>query len=135
MKNGKGNSEKKDVLQWIKLSDYDIKTAKAMQEKGRYLYVLFCCQQAVEKRLKALVVKVTQTFPPKLHDLIRLADLTRIDLNAEQKIFLRKLANYYIETRYPEETEELSRKLTERLSARYFKETNEMIKCIDQLLN
>lgn len=135
MKNNSKNSEKRDISQWIKLSDYDIKTAKAMQEKGRYLYVLFCCQQAVEKRLKALVIKTTQTFPPKLHDLIRLADLTKIDLNAEQKIFLRKLTNYYIETRYPEETEELSRKLTERLSERYLKQTNEAIECIDQQLN
>ncbi|MFH0790421.1 MAG: hypothetical protein V2A64_02200 [Candidatus Omnitrophota bacterium] len=59
----------------------------------------------------------------------------KIDLNAEQKIFLRKLTNYYIETRYPEETEELSRRLTEKLSGQYLKQTNETIKCIDQQLN
>ena len=34
---------------WAAQSLYDIETAKAMLDTGRYLYVLFCCQQAVEK--------------------------------------------------------------------------------------
>jgi HEPN domain-containing protein len=39
---------------WVAQAQYDIETAKAMFDTGRYLYVLFCCQQAVEKMLKAL---------------------------------------------------------------------------------
>jgi len=95
---------------------------------------LFCCQQAIEKRLKALVVNATDEFPPKLHDLTRLADLAKIDLNAGQKLFLRKLNNYYIETRYPEEVRELSDKVTKDLSLRYLQDAKEVIKCIDRLL-
>jgi HEPN domain-containing protein len=34
---------------WAKRAQYDLDTADAMFETGRYLYVLFCCQQAVEK--------------------------------------------------------------------------------------
>jgi len=128
------SKKKKDILQWIKISDYDVETAQAMQKSGRYLYVLFCCQQAIEKRLKALVVNATDEFPPKLHDLTRLADLAKIDLNAGQKLFLRKLNNYYIETRYPEEVRELSEKVTKDLSLRYLKDATEVIKCIDRLL-
>lgn len=129
------SKKKKDILQWVHLSKYDIETAEAMQKAGRYLYVLFCCQQAVEKRLKALIVKTTEQFPPKLHDLTQLFNLTGINLDSEQKFFLRKLTNYYIETRYPEEMEELSRKVTKELSAQYLGQTKEVIKCIDQLLN
>ena len=128
------SKKKKDILQWIKISDYDVETAQAMQKSGRYLYVLFCCQQAIEKRLKALVVNATDEFPPKLHDLTRLADLAKIDLNAGQKLFLRKLNNYYIETRYPEEVRELSDKVTKDLSLRYLQDAKEVIKCIDRLL-
>lgn len=124
----------RDIAHWIKLSDYDVETAKAMHKAGRYLYVLFCCQQAVEKRLKALVVRTTDEFPPKLHDLIRLLDLTKINLEGSQRLFLRKLTNYYIETRYPEEMAELGRRVTSELSVRYLKETIRILECLDQLL-
>ena len=41
-----GNSKKKqDILEWLKLSDYDLGTARAMQRAGKYLYVLFCKQK------------------------------------------------------------------------------------------
>lgn len=130
-----GHSKKKqDILEWIKLSDYDLETARAMQKTGRYLYVLFCCQQAVEKRLKATVIDRTGEFPPKTHDLIRLMELAKISLAAKQQLFLRKLAAYYIETRYPEEEKELSKKVTRALAGVYLKNSVEVIKCIDQLL-
>ena len=46
---------------WAEQARYDLETAQAMMESGRYLYVLFCCQQAVEKMLKALIAN--QTHP------------------------------------------------------------------------
>lgn len=129
-----GSQKKKDVLQWVNLSDYDIETARAMQKTRRYLYVLFCCQQALEKRLKALVVKTTDSFPPKSHDLIQLLGLARLEMDPSQKLFLRKITGYYIETRYPQEMEELGKKVTKELSSHYLRETQEMIKWLDQRL-
>lgn len=128
------SNKKKDIMQWVEVSTYDIETAKAMQKAGRYLYVLFCCQQAIEKRLKALVVNTTENFPPKSHDLVMLAELAKAGLDPRQKLFLRKLNNYYIETRYPEETREISKKVTRTLSKLYLTETEEMIKCLDRQL-
>lgn len=49
---------------WLEQGTYDLETARAMLASGRYLYVLFCCQQAVEKTLKALIVHRTGEFPP-----------------------------------------------------------------------
>lgn len=130
-----GNSKKKqDISEWIKLSEYDLATARAMQKAGKYLYVLFCCQQAIEKRLKAVVINITGEFPPKTHDLVRLMELAKISLTAKQQIFLSKLTTYYIETRYPEEVKELSKKVTKILAGGYLKDSAEVVKCIDQLL-
>ena len=126
--------KKQDISEWIKLSNYDLETARAMQRAGRYLYVLFCCQQAVEKRLKAVVINITEEFPPKTHDLIRLIELAKIGLTAKQQIFLRKLTTYYIETRYPEEAKELGKRVTKILAGTYLKDSSEVIKCIDRLL-
>ena len=131
----KNNSKKRqDISEWIKLSEYDLETAQAMQRAGKYLYVLFCCQQAVEKRLKAVVINITEEFPPKTHDLIRLIELVKIGLTVKQQLFLRKLTAYYIQTRYPEEVKELSKKVTKILASVYLKDSEEVIKCIDQLL-
>jgi len=57
----------------------------------RYLYVLFTCQQSVEKMLKALIVKNTKSFPPKIHDLVKLLNLAEIDADKEEKEFLQNL--------------------------------------------
>jgi len=40
---------------WIKSSDYDIRTASALLKSRRYVYVIFMCHLSVEKALKALV--------------------------------------------------------------------------------
>jgi HEPN domain-containing protein len=53
-----------DAERWRELAAYDLGTADAMLAAGRYLYVLFCCQQAAEKHLKGLIVERCSTFPP-----------------------------------------------------------------------
>jgi len=123
-----------DVNHWIDISNYDYETAEAMLKSGRYLYVLFCCQQSVEKRLKAILLHKTSQMPPKTHDLAKLALLADLKLTDEQKLFLHRLSNYYIETRYPEEVKELVRQVDKSLSEKYFHETGEMIKCLDKFL-
>ena len=40
---------------WLELADYDLETARAMLQTGRYLYVGFMCHQVIEKALKAVV--------------------------------------------------------------------------------
>ena len=105
-----------------------------MQKSGRYLYVLFCCQQAIEKRLKGLVIKQTKEMPPRTHDLLRLVGIAKIELSGEQELFLRQLGNYYIETRYPEEMQELVSKATRKLAHTYLAKTKGFIKWLDQVL-
>jgi hypothetical protein len=60
---------------WIDLADYDIETAKAMLKSKRFLYVGLMCHQAIEKALKAIIVRDCQIdeIPPKIHDLSKLA--------------------------------------------------------------
>ena len=41
---------------WETSAEYDLLTAEAMQKAGRYLYVAFMCQQAIEKINKGLYV-------------------------------------------------------------------------------
>lgn len=112
---------------WTEQAHYDLKTAQAMMESGRYLYVLFCCQQSVEKMLKALIAKRTQEFPPRLHNLIRLADAAGIKLKEDMADFLRELSAYYIQTRYPEEIADLSLQIKKSIAQEILTKTEEVI--------
>jgi len=117
-----------DVKHWIDLSKYDVDTAKAMLESKRYLYVLFTCQQSVEKMLKALIVKNTKSFPPKIHDLVKLLNLAGIDADKEEKEFLAKLNYYYLETRYPRELSEISKQVAKQTAITFFNKTKKTLK-------
>jgi HEPN domain-containing protein len=79
---------------WAEQARYDLDTARAMFDAGRYLYVLFCCQQAVEKILKALVARRSNKLPPRVHHLVRLAELAALQVSDEQADLLRELSAY-----------------------------------------
>jgi HEPN domain-containing protein len=124
---------KQDVKYWVDLSKYDIDTAKAMLESGRYLYVLFTCQQSIEKMLKALIVKNTKSFPPKIHDLVKLINIAKIDIETEQKEFLAKLNYYYLETRYPRELSEISKQIKKDTAVNFYNNTKKILKWLKSI--
>jgi len=122
-----------DAQRWIESAAYDLATAEAMLASGRYLYVLFCCQQAIEKRLKALLTERTGEFPPRTHDLIKLAQATKAPLPEDQDLFLRELTKYYVGTRYPEEVSLLATEATRDTAARYLSRTKEFLEWLATL--
>ena len=57
-------TEQNKIDYWVDIADYDLKTAEAMLETGRFLYVGFMCHQAIEKMLKGYYVFVRNEQPP-----------------------------------------------------------------------
>lgn len=102
------------VTYWVELSDYDIETASAMLETGRYLYVGFMCHQTIEKMLKAYFTFVNSSTPPFSHNLTYLAQKSNLfeQFSEEHKSFLDELEPLNIETRYPTYKELLMKSLT-----------------------
>ena len=123
------------VEYWLNLANYDLGTAKFLQRGRKYLYVCFMCQQVVEKALKAAITKIN-IFPPKTHDLIRLAELANLVdyMEQDQREFLVKLTPYNIEARYPSYKEEVGRSLNKRICKEYIIQTEEMFKWIQKKL-
>jgi len=119
---------------WADQARYDLDTARAMLDAGRYLYVLFCCQQAAEKMLKAVIVKRTNEFPPRLHNLMRLAEVGSIEVAESMAEFLRELSAYYIQTRYPEEVDLIGEKVTRPFAEENFNRTEEVLRWLSQML-
>ncbi len=111
---------------WMERSRYDLDTARAMLASSRYLYVVFCCQQAVEKGLKAVITAKTGTLPPRIHNLLRLAEIAQVELSTDQAQFLAELSAYYIQSRYPEEIGELASTMTQATAKKMLRTTEEM---------
>jgi HEPN domain-containing protein len=113
---------------WLSLAEYDLATAQDMLKAKRYLYVAFMCQQAIEKILKACYVKHHTSTPPYTHNLLRLvAELPcKADMDAKALEFLETLNSYYIESRYTEDIEELSKVLTGAQAVLVLKSTQEL---------
>ena len=92
----------KAIGNWIKSSEYDIKTAEALYKSKRFVYVIFMCHLAVEKVLKAMVAHKTKKPPPKTHDLFYLVKLSSLDLPENYTPTLMHLNEASVPTRYPE---------------------------------
>ena len=119
----------KIVNNWYQLADYDIGSADAMLKSGRYIYVAFLCQQAVEKTLKGLFVKETLETPPYTHNLRRLAKKLNLynDLSEKQIELIDTLNVYYIESRYTETIENMMKLVDKTRANQILTDSREML--------
>jgi len=59
----------KTVSYWLESAEYDFDTAESLFQIEKYPYALFFGHLALEKLLKALVVKTTRQHAPYTHSL------------------------------------------------------------------
>ena len=100
---------------WLESAEYDLQTARAMLETGRFLYVGFMCHQVIEKSLKGIYVSRNPDAElPYIHKLLRLANLSGVydEMSDAQKELLDTLSPLNIEARYPMHKELLLQSLT-----------------------
>jgi len=95
----------KQVDYWRSGGQEDIAAAEALVSKGYLRHGLFFAHLAIEKILKAHVTRKTGEMPPRIHNLIRLAEIAELALDAKRADFLRRFNLYQLEGRYPEASE------------------------------
>ena len=127
---------KENIKYWTEISDYDLETAKAMLQTGRYLYVAFMCHQAIEKILKAYWCAQKEGTPPYIHNLYRLAEGCGMieQMNESQMDFIDLMIPMNIEARYPSYKENLSKLLSEEKCAEIIRKTEELLQWIKDRL-
>ncbi|GAB4504828.1 MAG: HEPN domain-containing protein [Anaerolineales bacterium] len=98
-----GFDVEKEVAYWRDLAFKDLQFAGRLIAYGEEetLYCFFYFHLALEKALKAHVVKQTKKLPPKTHNLLVLAEMGEVNLSQEQKDFCGRINLYNIEGRYP----------------------------------
>ena len=124
----KKENVKKLVKYWKDSGLKDFEAAQSLFEKRLYPQCLFFCHLTLEKLLKALVIEKTQKFAPFIHDLKRLAEIAKIDLNKQQQNDLEKIFTFNIAGRYPEEKLEFYKKYNKKeITEKYFTITKGLI--------
>ena len=105
---------KETIIYWTELSDYDLETAEAMLQSGRYLYVGFMCHQAIEKILKAYFTALNSEPAPFTHNLSYIAKKGMFydEFTEEQQDFIDQVEPLNIESRYPTHKDRLLKSMT-----------------------
>lgn len=113
-----------------------------MLSSGRYLYVVFMCQQAIEKLVKGLFVLYKGEEPPRVHNIWnvfdRIFDIDKFEKDermvAEKYFaFFDELLAYYISERYPTYKEKLSQSITKEKASEVLVKTKEVFSWLKSL--
>ena len=70
----------KTIKYWLESAAYDLDTGRSLLESKRFPYALFFAHLALEKILKAIVVKSTKEHAPFTHSLTFLASKSKMDI-------------------------------------------------------
>ena len=103
---------------WLSHAQYDLDSADAMCQTGRWLYVVFMCQQAVEKLIKGLYgFYLSFDNIPRTHNIRRLvndfSDKLQEVVPEETYAFFDLLSQHYLNSRYPDYIDDLLQQVNE----------------------
>jgi len=93
---------RKQIDYWKTSADEDFAAAQSLLDKGHLRHALFFAHLAIEKMLKAHVTRQTGDLPPRIHNLVRLAEIAELMLDAEKTESLYEFGVYQLEGRYPD---------------------------------
>jgi HEPN domain-containing protein len=92
----------KHISSWRTGAEEDWQVAEQLIGSDRIRHGLYFLHLAMEKILKAHICHHTNDLAPRLHNLVRLAELSGIAFTEEQKDLLAEINPFNIEGRYPE---------------------------------
>jgi HEPN domain-containing protein len=102
---------------WLDIARYDLETAEAMLISKRWLYVVFMCQQAIEKLAKGLYAVYIDDNIPRIHNINsiieRFEDKLPKPISKEHQQLFDKLSAFYLNNRYPDYINKLSAQVIE----------------------
>ncbi len=114
---------------WLNSAEHDLEVATTLFKNGKYDWCLYICHLVIEKTLKAFwITKNGNKLPPKIHNLVRLAELSGLKLQEDRKLMLDEINDFNISVRYPDYKLSFYKKCTKEFTENYFKEVKEFYK-------
>ncbi len=110
------------VKYWVDSSDNDLSTMNHLFEKKDYHWSLFIGHLVVEKLLKAYYVQNISNHPPRIHNLLRLAEKSDLALSEKQKDFLTTVTAFNLGARYDDYKMEFYKTCTQEFTKEWISE-------------
>jgi HEPN domain-containing protein len=114
------------VEYWLSSAEQDLATAEILFHNSRYDWSLFIGHLVIEKVLKAFYIRDVNETPPRIHNLLRLAEPTALQLSDEQKQLLMDITRFNIEARYPDYKQSFQKVCTKEFAEDYFVKIKEL---------
>lgn len=109
----------------------DVAVASELISGGRHRHGLFFAHLALEKILKAHICKRIQKPAPRVHNLIRLAEIAEISLSETYHEHLADMNEFNLEGRYPIQYIDT---VSDEEATGYLKKTKEVLEWLAQQL-
>jgi HEPN domain-containing protein len=123
------------IKYWKKAAELDFESAKDIFHSGKnFHFALFVLHLSFEKALKAAVTNETNSIPPKTHNLLRLSELAKIELEEDIIEFFGELNQFQLQTRYPDEKFKLYKLASQEFTELRFNKAEEVFKWLISLV-
>ncbi|MBN2056831.1 HEPN domain-containing protein [bacterium] len=86
-----------------------------------------------QSSIKGVVAERTEEMPPRIHQLVWLAEVAGLECDPERLEFLRQLSSYYRQSRYPDEIVSLASKISAGLAQTTLSHTEEVLAWLDSI--
>ena len=116
---------------WVKSAQEDFDVGRELVKADKSRHGLFFLHLALEKMLKACFCKTQRKTPPKIHNLSRLAELAKIEIDRKKQDGLEMINRFCLEGRYPQEQVVKPSKTDTK---RYVKTAEEIYKWLERQL-
>lgn len=91
----------KQIIYWQEGAKEDFEAAKQLIAVDKMRHGLFFAHLAIEKLIKAKVCQTTNQVAPRIHNLVRLVEITGLDLPEPILDILAEMNEFNLEGRYP----------------------------------
>ena len=112
----------KTIQYWMESAVYDLETGQTLLRSRKFPYALFFGHLALEKMLKALVVRCTGEHAPYSHSLLMLARKAELDMPEAMLDQLAEIMEFHTEARYPDVKKDFYQKCTPEFARAKFRE-------------
>ena len=124
--------KQRQIDYWIASAKHDLDVAETLFQNEKYDWCLFLAHLVLEKVFKALYVQNIGEIAPRLHDLVRMANMAEIEFKEETLEFLDAVNTFNISTRYPDEKLKFYKLCTVEFTEKHFSQIKEIYKCLLQ---
>ena len=128
-------TKKEHIDYWTNTAEYDWTGVEETFESKRYVHCLFWAHLTIEKLAKAHWVKTHQDdIPPRIHNIVRLLELSHIDLGEDVMKFLEMFNRFQLSARYPDYINDMYKVCSKNYTAELLEKVKEVRQCLIEML-